>query len=165
MCFRSNRCPWNKGFLWSRKLEKLWAACVKWGSGFGPLYAKSASRRGLLCTGLPKETGLMNSFSRKHPSPSPRPNSLGSRFREQWSELGWPLEVYSKPIISSLDTLRPEERRALPGRAILGSGLAGIPSAWASCFLPSSPCAPSSQVPGGECIFFLTESSGRGLGR
>lgn len=32
MHLRSNTCPWNKGFLWSCKLEKLWAALVKWGS-------------------------------------------------------------------------------------------------------------------------------------
>lgn len=35
-----------------------------------------------MCAGLPKGTGLMNSFSRKDPSPSPRPGTLGSRFRE-----------------------------------------------------------------------------------
>ena len=36
------------------------------------------SKRELLCARRPKDTGLMYTFCREHPSPSPRPVTLGS---------------------------------------------------------------------------------------
>ena len=79
--------------------------------------ATRVSKRELLCAGRHKDAGLMDTFCRKHPSPSPRPAALRSGSSGQSLTGLWAGEeaVFPRPLLSLLGKLRSVERRELPG--------------------------------------------------
>lgn len=159
----------EKRFLWSHKLGTVWALLVKQGSVLqdilGPL-AKSVFKKGLLCAGLLKGIRPMNALSMERSSLSPRPGALGLCFWKELSELGSPLGVLPKPLISCWERERNcwAEPPGVPWAQDLWPLLSPVQTSWRPCLLLRDTCV---QIPGSpEGLIFLSNGLFRkGFGR